>query len=116
MNNRKTIVVFIISIMMIATITVTSRKDISFPPLSYGQAQSQTSNANTKPLPVLLIHGYLWLMHQLGKYGKIYLRKMAFNTFQSHSTNQMTNVGPRADHAKELGSQIKQVLPRDNRI
>ena len=62
MNNTKTmvvLVVFTIAIMMVATITIAGRKEISFPSLAYGQAQSQTGNAGTKPLPVLLIHGYL---------------------------------------------------------
>jgi triacylglycerol lipase len=108
MNNKKAVVVFAIAIMMIATITITGRKEISFPSLAYGQTQPQTGNANTKPLPVLLIHGYL-ADASTWKVWEDLLKKDGIQYFPITFYKSDDKCGSAADHAKELEQQIKQV-------
>ena len=87
-NSKKTMVIGVMSTLLIAIIIQPSfsyniKQAIARSSSSAAYAQSQTSNnaALVKPLPVLLIHGYL-ADASTWKIWEDLLRRMAFNTFQ----------------------------------
>ncbi len=114
-NSKKTIVIAVISTLLIAIIIQPSfsyniKQALALSSSAAAYAQSQTSNnaAIVKPLPVLLIHGYLddaskW------KIWEDLLKKDGIQYFPITFYKSDDKCGTAADHARELSKQIQQI-------
>jgi triacylglycerol lipase len=117
-NSKKTIVIGVMSTLLIAVIIQGSFsyniKHALALSSSYSSspayAQSQTSNnaALVKPLPVLLIHGYLADASTWKRWEDL-LKKDGIQYFPITFYKSDDKCGTAADHAKELSKQIQQI-------
>jgi uncharacterized alpha/beta hydrolase family protein len=115
-NSKKTMVIGVISTLLIAIIIHPSfsyniKQALALSsPSSSAYAQSQTSNntALVKPLPVLLIHGYL-ADASTWKIWEDLLKKDGIQYFPITFYKSDDKCGTAADHAKELSKQIQQI-------
>ena len=115
-NSKKTIVIGVISILLIAIITQPSftyniRQALALSSSSAAAyAQSQTSNNTSlvKPLPVLLIHGYLADASTWKRWEDL-LKKDGIQYFPITFYKSDDKCGTAADHAKELDKQIQEI-------
>ncbi|HZE78064.1 MAG TPA: alpha/beta fold hydrolase [Nitrososphaeraceae archaeon] len=116
-NSKKTMVIGVISTLLIAIIiqpsfsyNIKQALALSSSSSAAAYAQSQTSNntALVKPLPVLLIHGYL-ADASTWKIWEDLLKKDGIQYFPITFYKSDDKCGTAADHAKELSKQIQQI-------
>jgi uncharacterized alpha/beta hydrolase family protein len=119
-NSKKTIVIGVISTLLIAVIiqpsfsynvkqalAISSSSSSSSP--AYAQSQTSSNAALVKPLPVLLIHGYLADASTWKRWEDL-LKKDGIQYFPITFYKSDDKCGTAADHAKELSKQIQQIL------
>jgi uncharacterized alpha/beta hydrolase family protein len=118
-NSKKTIVIGVMSTLLIAVIiqpsfpynikqalALFSSSSSSSP--AYAQSQTSNNAALAKPLPVLLIHGYLADASTWKRWEDL-LKKDGIQYFPITFYKSDDKCGTAADHAKELSKQIQQI-------
>jgi uncharacterized alpha/beta hydrolase family protein len=117
-NSKKSIVIGVISALLIAIIIQPSfsynikqalaLSSSSSSVAAYAQSQTSNNAALVKPLPVLLIHGYL-ADASTWKIWEDLLKKDGIQYFPITFYKSDDKCGTAADHAKELDTQIRQI-------
>jgi pimeloyl-ACP methyl ester carboxylesterase len=103
----------IIALAALVAIIISLISSGSFISLSNGQSLPQTNNSTTgsvnKPLPVLLIHGYASDVSLWKKWEDL-LKKDGIPFYPITFYKSDDKCGSAADHAKELNTQVQQIL------